>query len=339
MKNFIKTSTLLALTFVLFQSCESEETHEDIISDEQSITTNLSEKIIATTTTLNDYNFFVTNAAKTECELLTNTNGFFNNPEGDYFSFTLSGIESLDMWLTQYNAAKLEAFNATGVEFSDEDFFISFIGNSSGIFGLHLRESMLNYFENCNEFDDFSSINFGLPFTDISSNCDSNDQITFYVLDNNVLGSSDNFETIGLNSVEDSLASFNLENSTNYELEDLNVGFVKYITPNNEELFLTAIKDLTNYFKDCKFSRDPSDNDCLNFVYPIEINRFNLELEEVITTTLENDEDLIETFSIDVGELGFVFPISLIGLNGSVLEIDTNAALENALDNSVEYCN
>ena len=149
MKNIFKTTAFLFLTAFFFQSCESNESDEDFISDEQEITTVLSEKIITTATSLNDYNFFVSNAAKTNCALLTITSGYFNNPVGDYFRFSFSRTESLEMWLTQYNDAKLQAFNATGVEFSDEDFFINYIGNPSGLFGLSKRESMLNYFENC----------------------------------------------------------------------------------------------------------------------------------------------------------------------------------------------
>jgi len=69
------------------------------------------------------------------------------------------------------------------------------------------------------------------------------------------------------------------------------------------------------------------------------INRFSLELEEVITTTIESDEALAETFNIDVGELGFVFPISLLVGNGDVVIIENNEELENALDNASNYCN
>ncbi len=330
MKNFFKTATLLLVATFVLQSCTSNETDEDIVSDEQIITTDLTDKIITTATSLNDYNFFVSNAAKTNCGLLTITSGYFNNPEGDYFSFYFSGTESLEMWLTQYNDAKLEAFNATGIEFSDEDFFISYISNPTGFSWIEKRESMLDYFENCT-YGQGDTYDFGLPFTDISSNCDSNTEIIYWIT-----GDNGTFEASSLNSAEDALASYNLQNNTNYTLENVKVGSLKYITPNQETLWLVTTKDLTNYFENCMLSRDSSEDDCLNFVYPLQVNRTNQQMNEIVT--LENDEDLATTFGTNPSELAFAFPINLLGANGTTVTIDTNEELENALDNSATYC-
>ena len=331
MRKIFKTTILLLLTTVILKSCTSEESHENIVSDELAITTELADKIITTATSLNDYNFFVNNASKTDCNFLTVTSGYFNTPEGDYFSFTLSDTESFDMWLTQYNDAKLQAFNTTGVEFSDEDFFITYISNPTGFSGLEKRESMLQYFENCNYgFGD--STDYGLPFNDISSNCDSNAEIHYWIT-----GDDGTFKNIALNSVEDALDSYNLQNNTNHTLENVKVGSLKYITPNQETLWLTTTKELTNYFENCMLSRDTSEDDCLNFVYPLQINRTNQQSEEVIM--INNDEDLATTINTNVNELSFVFPINLLGANGTLLTIESNDALEDALNNSSDYCN
>ena len=64
MKNLFKTSFFLLLTTIFFQSCTSDESGTDTVSEEQKITTELTEKIITTATSLNDYNFFVSNASK-----------------------------------------------------------------------------------------------------------------------------------------------------------------------------------------------------------------------------------------------------------------------------------
>jgi hypothetical protein len=336
MRNFFKITAFLFLIVMFFLSCTSEEEIENIVSEEQKITTELTQKIITTATSLNDYNFFVSNATKSSCDILSITSGYFNNPEGSYSSFVFNDTESLDMWLTQYNDAKLQAFNSTGIEFSDEDFFISYIGNPSGIFSLEKRESMLNYFENC-EFNFGNTTDYGLPFSDVSSNCNNNDNALINIFLYNEDGTSI-YSFNSLDSVVDSLASYNFQNNTNYGLENVLVSSILYFN-GTSEVNLLKTEDLLNYFENCMFSRDATDDDCLNFVYPITVNRFSLQLEEVITTAIENDEDLASAFGTDVGELNIIFPINLLGANGTVLTIENNEALEDALDNSSTYCN
>jgi hypothetical protein len=336
MKNFFKTSIFLLLAATIFQSCSSDESHEEIISDEQKITTELTEKIITTATSLNDYNFFVNNVTKSNCDILSITRGYFNNPEGDFHFIDLTNIESLDMWLTAYENAKIDAFNSLGIEFSDEDFFLSYVTDFSVNFRLEKRESILNYFENC-EFNSGDTTDNRLPVSDISSNCSNSNNASINIFLYNEDGTAI-YSFNSLDSVEDSLASYNFLNNTNYGLENVSVSSLLYFNGVNE-VTLNKTEDLINYFENCMFSRDTSEDDCLNFVYPIEVNRFNLQLEEVITSTIENDEDLITTFNTDTGELGFVYPISLLGQNGSIVVIESNETLKNTLDNSSTYCN
>lgn len=332
----IKIFALFLLTAVIFQSCTSNDSGEDSLAEEE-ITTTLADKIITTATSLNDYNFFVNNATATSCDLLSITSGYFNTPEGDYFSFIFSNTTSFDMWLSQYNDAKLQAFNSTGVAFSDEDFFITYISNPTGFGGLSERESMLDYFENCVVgFGDTGE--YGLPFTDISSNCDINTgRVTIFIYnDINTGGSVDNFTTTSLFSVENLLATYNTDHNTNYGLENLKIYSIPYVTPHNDDLNLATKKELINYFDNCMLSRDATEDDCLNFVYPLQVNSINAGLEDVIA--INNDEDLAALFSTDTYELTFVFPINLSGANGTVLTIESNDALENALDTSASYC-
>ncbi|MCG1037142.1 hypothetical protein [Polaribacter sargassicola] len=337
MKFIFKTTILLLSIAILYQSC-TDESQVEKVEETQTISADLTEKIIASATFINDYNFFVSNAAKTNCNLLSITSGYFNNPEGDYFSFIFSGTESLNMWHTQYNEAKLQAFNETGVTFSNDDFFISYISNPTGFSGLSKRESMLDYFENC-EYGFGDTSEYGLAFSDIPSNCDINTgDVTVFIYDNisGTGGSVDNFTTTSLFSVENLLANYNLQNNTNYDLENLKIYSIPYLTPNGEEVELYETKYLINYFENCMLSRDASINDCLNFVYPLEIKRANLQLNETIT--IENDEDLLAVFSIQDDELEFVYPINLIDLDGNTIEINTNDSLDAILDDSYNYC-
>lgn len=337
MKRKTTLPILLLLTAFIFKSCTSSDDSEESLIEEQKITSELSKKIITSATSLNDYNFLVSNAQQASCDFLSITSGYFNTPEGDYFPFTFSNTESLDMWFSQYNNAKLQAFNATGVTFSDEDFFITYISMPTGFGGLEKRESMLNYFENCEYGFGDSNSDFGIYFTEITSVCDNTvDDITIWI--STETGVNNSFTVPNLISVKDSLASYNSQHNSNYGIESLKILTLKYITPNGDEFWLNTTKELTNYFENCMISRDDSENDCLNFVYPLEINRFSLQSKEVTTTTIQNDEDLISAFNTNDDELSFVYPINLLGANGSVVIINSNEALENALDTSATYC-
>jgi len=330
MNNIFKTSILAFLITITFQSCTSDD---DVNSNEQIITTDLADKIITIANSANDYNFFVNNAANSSCSFIKYTWGYFNNPEGDYYEFTLGPIESLDVWFTKYENAKTDAFNATGIEFSNEDFFIKQLNNPSGFAGISERESILEYFESCS-FTWTETTVYSVPFSDISINCDSNASIYFWLFDDN--GTTvDSFDGIGLNSLDGLLTNYNLDNNTNYSTDNIRIGSVNY-TPNNEELRLSDQDDLINYFENCMLSRDGSNNDCLNFVYPLQVNRSNQQIDEVIT--LNNDEDLASTFTTNTDKLTFVFPINLLGTNGTIVTITSNETLENAFDNSADYC-
>lgn len=334
MKNFIKALTFLFLMAIMFQACTSDESEEEITSSEQAISTDLVQKIITITDYINDYNFLVSKAAESSCEF-PSMRCYFSNTQGDYYIFN-TYAESLDEWLSTYNEVKLQAFNTAGVAFSNEDFFIDQMDLETGFFGMSTREEFMEYFESCYYGGFGVTVQYGVPFSEEYLNCiDSEMVLTLSGESINITGSQGQ----GLPAIQEFLQGVNANNNTNYNLEDITVFGVFYedIYGDNENIIET--EKLINYFDNCLISRDVTNNDCLNFVYPLEINRFNLELEEVITITIENDETLAETFDIDIGELGFVFPIELLGGNGSVVTIESKEELENALDNSSNYCN
>lgn len=332
MKNFIKTSSFLFLIVIIFQCCSSEESEVEITSSEQVISTNLAEKIIRTSNYMNDYNFLAYEAAKSSCEF-PSMRCYFSNAQGDYYLFN-TYAESLNDWLSIYNEVKVQVLNITGIAFSNEDFFIDQMDLETGFFGMSTREEFIEYFESCYDGGFGVTVQYGIPFSEEYLNCNSSEM--------NLVLSGESIRATGtqdLSAIQEFLLGINANNNTNYNLEDMAVSSILYEDIYNQEEYIFETEKLLNYFDDCLFNRDISNNDCLNFVYPLEVNRFNLELEEVITTIIENDETLAETFGIDIGELGFVFPIVLLDGNGSVVNIQSNDELESALDNSINYCN
>jgi hypothetical protein len=332
MKNFIKTPIFLFLIAIIFQACTSDESEEKTTSSEQAISTDLAQKIITTTNYLNDYNFLVTNAAESNCEF-PSMRCYFSNAQGNYYLFN-TYAESLDDWLSVYNEVKSEAQISTGIVFANEDFFIDQMDLETGFFGMSTREEFIEYFESCYDGGFGATVEYGLSFSEEYLNCNNSEM--------NLVLSGESIRATGtqdLSAIQEFLLGINANNNTNYNLEDITVSSILYENIYNQEEYIFETEKLLNYFDDCLFNRNISSNDCLNFIYPLDINRFSLELEEVITTTVENDETLAETFGIDIGELGFVFPIKLLGGNGSIVTIESNEELESALDNSINYCN
>jgi len=121
MYSFIKKTTFLLLLAISITSCESHECEENIISEEQEISTDLAEKIIATANSVNDYKFLVSKAAESHCEF-PSMRCSFSNTEGDYYVFN-TYAESLTDWLATYLEIKEQAYEITGIIFSNEDFF------------------------------------------------------------------------------------------------------------------------------------------------------------------------------------------------------------------------
>ncbi len=341
MKNIFKNFAFLLLTAVFFQSCTSNESDEELVSDELTITTELADKITATATSLNDVNFLEKYAANACGNIYIS--GYFRNPQG----YNSEYISLFEEWsLPEFYAKKQAIIQSTGIDFTNDDFFLSFITTPDPDAWtenrlLYNRKSYLDYFDDCNYEEEESSYNnIYIPLSEFNFNC-NNGAIVIYSLQSSFF-LQEPLDS-GLTPIENKLITYNSEHNTSFTLDDITIDHLLYPIPDTTNIFeeqkyvlLQEEKDILNYFSNCSLARDINDNDCLNFVYPLQINRTNQQTNEVIT--LENDEDLTTSFNANTNVLSFVFPISLLGQDGTVLTIDTNEALEIALDNSATYC-
>ena len=339
MKNFFKTSLLILLTAVFFQSCNTNESDEELVSDELTITTELADKITATATSLNDYNFYNKNA---NLDCTYTFYGSFINPEGNFYDtdWIIVGSTYLPQ-NTTIEEEKTRAFEETGIQFTYEDFFIRTIIDNTSNYGID-REDYLDFFADCNYDNEKNpSEEIGLPLSNVNFNCNNTSVVymvgSLYLFDY-PLGEYARVKTSlndGLLAVENQLIIFNDYHNTTYTLDDVHISGLTYTSPTGREGYLFTRKRMLSYFENCSLARDVNDNDCLNFVYPLEINRINSASEEIIS--VNNDDDLVAIFNT-TGELTFLFPINLLGQDGTNLTIETNEELENALDASATYC-
>ncbi len=334
MKTFFKTSLLILLTAVFFQSCTSNESDEELVSNEIETSTNLAEKIIATATSKNDLSIVNPECAPTTLGLNSSLLFcYFRNPQGDYYSMDIP----MTSWEESYQEKKELAYEETGIRFTDDDFFIQQV--LVGVTFIIKPENIVNYFETCEygSSDHYNDDpNFKVSLSEINFDCDAS--VIAYV-DGNPLFSREKINlSDGISFIENELITYNTSNSTSHTLDDVYVSNLYYTSPSGTEGYSIKREEILNYFDGCSLDRDINDNDCLNFVYPLQVNRSSLSSGETTSTTIENDDDLATTFSTNTDELTFIYPINLLGQDGTVLTIENDEALENALDSSANYC-
>ena len=89
-------------------------------------------------------------------------------------------------------------------------------------------------------------------------------------------------------------------------------------------------------------SCDPSPTECVDFVYPISFSVFNLEFELIETVVITNDFELyffLQGLDNTNGNIVSVnFPLSLEYDNGTVVEVNSNEELANAIAVASENC-
>ncbi|WP_405605706.1 hypothetical protein [Polaribacter sp. Asnod1-A03] len=328
MKNIFKTFVFLSIIF--FQSCTDNQEIENV-KDTQIISVDLTGKIIGTATSSKDLNLINSDCFSSIGAINTPIlQGYFLNNQGDYYPALPKMDEN---WENNYQESKNDASQQVGVEFTDEDFFIRNIIQNDKFTEIFGHDNIVDYFDDCNFNGDLKRTYFdnSVPISEVNFNCDA---VVTYILNNKTIlnpytpGSLDK----GLSSVESLLTIYNTNNNTNYTIDDVSVCDVIYSsTTGNTAGVLNTREQILNYFEDCSYERDI--DDALNFEYPLEIKRVNN------IVTINNDEELITIFSINPEELVFEFPISLLGENGTILQVSTNDALEDALDNSHVYSN
>jgi len=105
------------------------------------------------------------------------------------------------------------------------------------------------------------------------------------------------------------------------------------MTINNEE-------ELREKAKECIESGDDDGIECIDFVYPLVVYSFNLNLQQTGNVTVENDRQLRHYF-VDRGEddlISFDFPITLELSDDTKISVSNNAELANAIEASKNEC-
>ncbi len=330
MKHFFKILLITIFLLGILESCSSGEDTIQTTSEEK-ISSSLIEKIIATTTSINDYNLINFN-----CGDMSVVGGFLNK-QGDYYgAFTIKISE----WSDFYESNKNTAFNQTGIQFTDDDYILHYLIDFNGSLGILVdEENFINYFNDCSFDGDikfFHEDKGTIAVSEINYNCLG--KAKYFVNgvdDSSITNSPIPFEE-GLTAVSEALTLYNAVNNSEYTIEQLRISFLEYVSPKETEYIAIGRSQMINYFEDCVLDRDT--DDCINFKYPFIINKINLQTKEIVPITINNDSELNQNFFDQIEDLTIDYPITLVTLNGSEVIIKSNEELETALTNSAAYC-
>ncbi|MFS4467095.1 hypothetical protein [Maribacter sp. 2210JD10-5] len=106
------------------------------------------------------------------------------------------------------------------------------------------------------------------------------------------------------------------------------------------EITINGIDDLRELAAECKEGGEDDDIECLDFVYPMTLFTFNVNLEETGNVLVESDKDLRRFFAglEDSDLVGFQFPITLKLYDGSKVTVDSNEELARTINNTKDAC-
>lgn len=106
------------------------------------------------------------------------------------------------------------------------------------------------------------------------------------------------------------------------------------------EITINGLEDLRELAAECKEGGDDDDIECIDFVYPITLFTFNVNLEQTSSVVVESDRDL-RLFFKDLGDdnlISFDFPISLKLYDETIISVANNEELATAIENAKDMC-
>jgi len=106
------------------------------------------------------------------------------------------------------------------------------------------------------------------------------------------------------------------------------------------EITINGLEDLRELAAECKEGGDDDDIECIDFVYPMTLFTFNVNLEQTSTVVVESDRDL-RLFFKDMGDdnlISFDFPISLELYDETTITVESNEELATAIENAKDIC-
>ncbi|SNR29867.1 hypothetical protein SAMN04488009_1001 [Maribacter sedimenticola] len=106
------------------------------------------------------------------------------------------------------------------------------------------------------------------------------------------------------------------------------------------EITVNGLQDLRELAAECKEGGEDDDIECIDFVYPMTLYTFNVNLEQTSTVQVESDREL-RLFFKDLGSdslVSFDFPITLKLYDDTTIEVANHRELASAIENAKDDC-
>tara|TARA_R110002051_G_scaffold64139_1_gene116737 strand:+ start:16099 stop:17871 length:1773 start_codon:yes stop_codon:yes gene_type:complete len=106
------------------------------------------------------------------------------------------------------------------------------------------------------------------------------------------------------------------------------------------EITINGLEDLRELAADCKEGGEDDDIECIDFVYPMTLFTFNVNLEQTSTIEVTSDREL-RLFFKDLGDdnlISFDFPVTLELYDETTITVTSNQELAAAIENAKDNC-
>ncbi|WP_244178425.1 hypothetical protein [Maribacter litoralis] len=106
------------------------------------------------------------------------------------------------------------------------------------------------------------------------------------------------------------------------------------------EITINGLEDLRNLAADCKEGGEDDDIECIDFVYPMTMFTFNVNLEQTSSVEVTSDREL-RLFFKDLGDdslVSFDFPVTLQLYDETTIVVESNQELAIAIENAKDTC-
>ncbi len=107
-----------------------------------------------------------------------------------------------------------------------------------------------------------------------------------------------------------------------------------------EEIVIEGQQALLDLAEDCIEGGTDDDNECIDFVYPVNVYTLSINEQQTGLITIQNDEEMRKFFTgLDENDLvSLEFPVQLLLHDGTRIEVQSNAELESAIELARDAC-
>ncbi|WP_437371811.1 hypothetical protein [Maribacter litoralis] len=106
------------------------------------------------------------------------------------------------------------------------------------------------------------------------------------------------------------------------------------------EITINGLEDLRDLAADCKEGGEDDDIECIDFVYPMTMFTFNVDLEQTSSVEVTSDRELRLFFKdlVDDSLVSFDFPVTLQLYDETTIVVESNQELAIAIENAKDTC-